>query len=80
MIEKRPFLEDGSQFGISGSSFRRMRKAEKRELMVQWFHQNYEDPAENTSYITAEGGYQWNHGGPHDTREVLADKFGDIVF
>ena len=56
-----------------------MRKEEKRELMTQWFHQNYEDPAENTSYISAEGGYLWNHGGPYDAKEELFDKFGDIV-
>jgi hypothetical protein len=79
MAEKRPFLEDGSQFGVSRTSFRRMRKDEKRELMIQWFRQHFEDPAERTSYVTAEGGYLWNHGGPHDTREQLCDMFGDIV-
>lgn len=56
MAEKRPFLEDGSQFGVSRTQFRRMRKAEKRERMVQWFRQNFEDPAERTSYVSAEGG------------------------
>lgn len=55
---QRPFLDDGSQFGISRTQFRSMRKAEKRELMVQRFHQNFEDPAERTSYVTAEGGYR----------------------
>jgi len=56
-----------------------MRKAEKRELMLQWFGQNYEDPAERTSYVTAEGGYLWNYGGPYDATEELFGKFGDIV-
>lgn len=56
-----------------------MSKAEKRELMVQWFHQNFEDPAERTSYVSAEGGYLWNHGGPHDAREQLFDMFGSMV-
>lgn len=79
MKEKRPFLEDGSQFGVSLTQFRRFRKAEKREMMVQWFHQNFEDPAENTSYVTAEGGYLWNNGGPHDATEQLFDMFGSIV-
>jgi hypothetical protein len=79
MSAKRPFLEDGSQFGVSRTQFRRMRKNEKRELMVQWFHQNFEDPAERTSYVSAEGGYLWNHGGPHDAREQLFDMFGSIV-
>jgi hypothetical protein len=79
MAEKRPFLEDGSQFGLSRTAFRRMRKDEKRELMVQWFRQNFEDPAEKTSYVGAEGGYLWNHGGPYDAREQLFDMFGEIV-
>jgi hypothetical protein len=79
MKDKRPFLEDGSQFGISRTAFRRMRKAERRELMVSWFHQNFEDPAQRTSYNSAEGGYLWNHGGPYDAEEELFDKFGDIV-
>lgn len=79
MTGKRPFLDDGSQFGISRTQFRRERKAEKRELMVQWFRQNFEDPAENTTYVTAEGGYLWNHGGPHDATEQLFDMFGSMV-
>jgi len=56
-----------------------MRKAEQHALMVEWFGQNYEDPAERTSYVSAEGGYLWNWGGPYDAREELYDKFGDIV-
>jgi hypothetical protein len=76
---RSPFIEDGSQFGISRTDFRRAPKARKRELMIEWFGQNFEDPAENTSYVTAEGGYLWNHGGPYDARGQLYDKFGDIV-
>jgi hypothetical protein len=79
MVEKPPFLEDGSQFGVSRTAFRRMRKDEKRELMVAWFHQNYEDPAQRTSFVSAEGGYLWNHGGPHDAREQLVDMFGNLA-
>jgi hypothetical protein len=79
MKEKPPFLEDGSQFGVSRTSFRRMRKAEKLELMVGWFNQHFEDPAENTSYVSAEGGYLWNHGGPYEARDELYSKFGGIV-
>ena len=65
----RPFIEDGSQFGVSRSSFRRASKARKRELMIEWFNQNFEDPAERTPYESAEGGYQWIWGGPYDARE-----------
>jgi hypothetical protein len=79
MASQRPFLEDGSQTGVSRTQFRRMRKAEKLELMIQWFRQNFEDPAENTSYVSAEGGYLWNHGGPHDAAEQFHDMFGSTV-
>ena len=79
MVEKRPFLEDGSQFGVSRTQFRRLRKVEKRELMLQWFHSNYEDPAENTPFESAEGGYQYIWGGPYEARDELYAMFGDIV-
>ena len=79
MATNRPFLEDHSQYGVSRTQFRRLRKAEKLDLMVQWFRQNFEDPAERTSYVTAEGGYLWNHGGPHDAKEQLFDMFGSMV-
>jgi hypothetical protein len=79
MKQKRPFLDDGSEFGVSRTQFRRLRKVEKRELMVQWFRQNFEDPAERTSYVSAEGGYLWNHGGPYDAKEQLFDMFGSNV-
>jgi len=75
----QPFLEDGSQWGVSRSAFRRMRKAEKRDLMLQWFEQNFEDPAERTPYESAEGGYIWIWGGPFDAREELFSKFGGIA-
>jgi hypothetical protein len=73
------FLEDGSQHGVSRTAFRRMRKADKRELMIQWFHQNFEDPAESTPHDSAEGGYQWIWGGPYDVADELFSKFGDIA-
>jgi len=79
MREKRPFLEDGSQYGISRTAFRRMRKAEKRELMLQWFHENFEDPAVSTPYESAEGGYQWIWGGPYEARDELSSKFDSVA-
>jgi hypothetical protein len=56
-----------------------MRKAEKREAMLNWFSENYEDPAENTPYESAEGGYQYIWGGPYEARDELFAQFGDIV-
>lgn len=78
MPDKRPFLEDGSQFGVSKTTFRRMRNSEKRELMIQWFHQNFENPDDaGTPWI--DGEYQWIWGGPSDANEELGSKFGGIV-
>jgi hypothetical protein len=77
MAEELPFLEDGSQFGVSRSAFRRMRKAEKRQLMVQWFFENYEDPANKTPRLDNEFHFIW--GGPYDARDELYSKFGDVA-
>jgi hypothetical protein len=48
--------------------------------LVEWFFSRYEDPVHSLSYITAEGGYQWTEGGPHDASEVLQDNFPDVDF
>lgn len=45
--------------------------------LVEWFHQNYEDPANRLPYVSAEGGYQWIYGGPYEAREVLSENFPD---
>lgn len=45
--------------------------------LVEWFRERYEDPAERTPFESAEGGYLWTLGGPHDAREVLGDEFPD---
>jgi hypothetical protein len=53
--------------------------AERVEAMVAWFMENFEDPAEITPYESAEGGYLWIWGGPHDPAEELYDAFGDAA-
>lgn len=45
------------------------------EAMVEWFHKNFEDPAQETPYESAEGGYLYIWGGPYDAREELGDAF-----
>jgi hypothetical protein len=69
MVEKRPFLED---FGVSRTQFRRMRNDQKRELMVKWFRQNYEDGSAED--------YDWRwKNGPCDAEDELFNKFGDMA-
>ncbi|MFF6884622.1 hypothetical protein ACFY9F_15730 [Streptomyces sp. NPDC012421] len=45
------------------------------DQMVDWFRENYEDPAQSVPYDGREGGYQYTGGGPFDARDVLAEKF-----
>ncbi|OZB18871.1 MAG: hypothetical protein B7X53_02025 [Hyphomonas sp. 34-62-18] len=47
------------------------------DALVEWFFEHYEDPAHRLPHISAEGGYQWIHGGPYDARDVLSDNFSD---
>ncbi len=56
-----------------------MPKEQKRELMIEWFHANYEDPAERLPYETAEGGYQWIWGGPYGAEEEIRETFEGLV-
>lgn len=44
-------------------------------MMVEWFYQNYEDPAERLPYETRAGGYQYIHGEPMFPEEALLEKF-----
>ena len=52
---------------------------EQKHVVKHWFHQHYEDPAENTPYESAEGGYIYIWGGPHCAEEVLYSEFGDVL-
>jgi len=47
------------------------------DALVEWFFERYEDPAHRLLHLSAEGGYQWIHGGPYDARDILADNFSD---
>jgi hypothetical protein len=77
--EPRPFLEDGSQFGISRAAFEAMDEDQQRESMREWFFQNFEDPANSTPRDDETKEFIFLWGGPYDAREELWDKFGEIV-
>lgn len=49
--------------------------AERVEAMVNWWLENFEDPAEMTPYESREGGYQWVWGGPHEPDDLLPGYF-----
>jgi hypothetical protein len=50
------------------------------EEMLEWFYENYEDPANGVPYESAEGGYQYYAGGPYDPTEELQEQFPDVPF
>lgn len=50
------------------------------EEMIEWFYENYEDPANGVPYESREGGYQYYAGGPYDPMEELQDQFPDVPF
>lgn len=45
------------------------------QRMIDWFRDNYEDPAESTPFCSEEGGYMYLCGGPYDAREELGARF-----
>jgi hypothetical protein len=47
--------------------------------MVDWFHDNFEDPAQHTPYESAEGGYQYIWGGPYDAMDQISNTFLDAT-
>ncbi|MEF0938902.1 hypothetical protein [Rhizobium sp. BR 362] len=73
---RRAYFIDEERF--TPSQFRKLSKHRKVQAMVQWFHENYEDPAVRMPYESAEGGYQWIWGGPYDAGEQIGDEFSDI--
>jgi len=50
----------------------------RHEAMRTWFIARYEDPANNTPYMSSEGGYLYVHGGPYEAGEELINRFGHV--
>src|SRR6266851_2006092 len=64
---------------ITASRLRRASKQVQREVMADWFHENFQDPVECCPYDSGEGGYQYIYGGPYQPHQVLWDEFEGIV-
>ncbi len=47
--------------------------------MVNWFYENFEDPAQETPYNGREGGYLYIHGGPYEAADYIPDAFPDAT-
>lgn len=48
------------------------------EKMIEWFGENYEDPANDVPHDSREGGYQYGPGEPYDPIEVLQEEFDTV--
>ena len=59
------------------TEFRRLRNAEKLELMEAWFRERYEDPVNETP--RSEGQYIFVWGGPYDANDEIQNEFSDFV-
>ncbi|MGN6150347.1 MAG: hypothetical protein ACTHPD_17575 [Rhizomicrobium sp.] len=77
----REFLdkEGGESFSQPPSDLTDLPTEEAVQEITRWFFENFEDPAQNTPYESAEGGYQWIWGGPYDAREVIQDNFSETA-
>ncbi len=47
--------------------------------MAQWFLTRFCDPADETPYMSSEGGYIWVHGGPYDATEEIEGRFQGVA-
>lgn len=52
---------------------------EQAAAMVRWFRARFCDPAEETPYMSSEGGYLWVHGGPYDATEEIQGRFDGVA-
>ena len=52
---------------------------EQVRALCEWFHWNFEDPANETPYESSEGGYIYIWGGPYDALEQLSHRFEGVV-
>src|SRR5271169_4472781 len=69
---------DEEHGSLSRTEFRRLRKAEKLELIEAWFRERYET-ADMGSTPWVEGEYLFLSGGPYDPYDEIQNEFGDFV-
>lgn len=50
----------------------------RQEAMRSWFLTRFWDPANDTPYMTSEGGFLYIHGGPYDAEEQPYNRFGGL--
>jgi hypothetical protein len=76
---RRYYSDDDIERGVTPSDLKRMGRDRQKEYMRHWFHQNFEDPANETPCNSREGGYLYIWGGPYSAHEQLFDEFGSYL-
>ncbi len=51
----------------------------QHEVLRSWFLSRYWDPANDTPYMSSEGGYLFIHGGPYNAEEEIYGRFEGLV-
>lgn len=74
-VSLKPFLQN--LIRMEGLDKEEEEQRPSVEEMVEWFYENYEDPANGVPYESAEGGYQYYAGGPYDPMDELQENFPD---
>ena len=77
--EARYYSPDDSLSYVTASNLGQLERKEQIVYMNHWFHEMFEDPANETPYESREGGYQYIWGGPYDARGELFEEFSHIV-
>lgn len=67
------------EYEYTAEEFRALPQDQQIELMVEWFGERYEDPAQRMPYNSREGGYLWIYGGPYDADEEIQSEFSDVA-
>jgi uncharacterized protein YutE (UPF0331/DUF86 family) len=78
-IPEEPTYSVSLEKKIGVSALRKADSETQEEVMKAWFFEHFENPVENTPYMSSEGGYQYIHGGPYDAQEQLQEEFAGIV-
>jgi hypothetical protein len=79
MSAESTYFDPESERDLTPAEIEKLPPEQQTQIAKHWFFQNYEDPVHNTPYESAEGGYIYIWGGPHDAHDVLHSEFSDVI-
>lgn len=75
----RYYAPDDPNIYVTPSRLKRLGHKKKVAYMVEWFRNQFCDPAEETPFNSREGGYLYIWGGPYSADDELRREFEGIV-